>query len=668
MKNRLNTIFTFMVALTPCSMMAQLPTAPQSAKPKVGMKLPFGASWVPVEESACKALFVDTIVPMRTKLLEIAFNVPEQDKKYAKLQMIKSFAIENDNENKRVIAVYAARTLEQANDGSGYYVDRFNKNAVAHYLTKLDSALANINKPLPPLFIIGTDGVKQANWTPTIFKEFDARRGYKLRDKLPEILSGDPQTISDYRKTMSELLLENFSIPTQEWTHKHGAKVVQRKWETYANIIDSYANSDEPFITNDRLTDFGIKGLQKTSDMISHVADNLSLLKYPSSAAHITGRNVIGSKPYGGADAKAFNQIKPDVDLKLCAGINEFSFNAKDFLPKDYIARAQAYMQWGKADNDYLIYLPVSDLWKNDTQNTLMQYEAEDLDKNTGMFIRTVRDIDEAGFDCDYISDNILEGCKVTANGHIVTASGQEYKGLIIANGTSSYPKPEGANIIMGANESEMAKYAHSEEMKTKYDLKLIRRSNPYGYHYFIANLTPRDVNGDTHLAVLPDEFTRATKAPNLFWYNPMDSTYESAKMKGNLLHVSLKSGESRILVIDMNNELKNVAKLPLENQKVYQMIDLSAGKWTVNGKAYETTFKLNKDQAALPWRIDLGDVNGTAKVYINGFLIGNAWSVPYLLSCGDKLLKGKNTLRIETASKWQATSKGLSSNVKLVK
>jgi hypothetical protein len=65
----------------------------------------------------------------------------------------------------------------------------------------------------------------------------------------------------------------------------------------------------------------------------------------------------------------------------------------------------------------------------------------------------------------------------------------------------------------------------------------------------------------------------------------------------------------------------------------------------------YETDFTLNKKDLKLKWLIDLGDVRESARVYINGQLLGCAWAVPYLMDCKDLLHKGKNTLKIEVTN-----------------
>jgi hypothetical protein len=66
----------------------------------------------------------------------------------------------------------------------------------------------------------------------------------------------------------------------------------------------------------------------------------------------------------------------------------------------------------------------------------------------------------------------------------------------------------------------------------------------------------------------------------------------------------------------------------------------------------YTTTFKLSKKQLGDgKWKIDLGDVRESARVYINDQFIGCAWCVPFVLDTQGTLKAGQNTLRIEVTN-----------------
>ena len=66
----------------------------------------------------------------------------------------------------------------------------------------------------------------------------------------------------------------------------------------------------------------------------------------------------------------------------------------------------------------------------------------------------------------------------------------------------------------------------------------------------------------------------------------------------------------------------------------------------------YTTRFRLTKkDLGDGRWKIDLGDVRESARVYINGQFIGCAWSVPYILDTKNTLKEGDNELSIEVTN-----------------
>ena len=354
-----------------------------------------------------------------------------------------------------------------------------------------------------------------------------------------------------------------------------------------------------------------------------------------------------------------------------------------------YITNCQTYLQWGQPDNDFLVYLPVRDMWRKDTKNWLMQFDIHSMAKKAPEFIKVILDIDKAGFDCDYISDKYLRTCTFK-NGMVETAVGTRYKGIIIP-GNNIMPsdviqhisalKAQGAKIIKGDNIKAMEQAAKPELMRKNLGLKMIRRANSIGHHYFIANLTSKDIASSVDLAV---------NEKHGIWYNPMTGKYHEATISDKGIQLNLKSGESRILITSNKpvGEWKLGSKVKVNEKEAIaaadsKTIDLTENAWklsftedapkvgeTFNLKGvkswedlsekakvmmgtgvYETTIKLSKDDAKKQWTIDLGDVRESARVYINNKYVGCAWAVPYILNCKDALNKGKNTIRIEVTN-----------------
>ena len=309
-----------------------------------GTGWPFGGPWVPISEAACKAVFVDTIIDAKKKLMDIEFNVPQKERAFAKLKVIKAYPVEGDKKKKRVIALYESRTRQKvkraAPGGEGYVIDHFDSTAVAHYLAHIDSAFVATKTPYPHTFFNDSYEVYGANWSPTLLTEFEKMHGYKLQDKFPEFLDGDADVVSDYRETLGDMLLHNFTEQWTKWAHERGAITRNQAHGSPANLIDCYAAVDIPEIEGFGLTDFGIKGLRKDPGKTRPNFSDLSMLKYAPSAAHITGKTYTSSETFTWLTEHfrtSLSQMKPDMDLMFCAGVNHMFFHGTAYSPKDEV-------------------------------------------------------------------------------------------------------------------------------------------------------------------------------------------------------------------------------------------------------------------------------------------------------------------------------------------
>ena len=664
-----------------------------------GTGWPFGGPQVSLEQAACKAIFKDSIV-----------------------------------NGKNIYRVEIGRTKQKvkraAPGGEGWVVDHFDREAVRNYLERFDKAFAESGVSYPHTFFNDSYEVYRANWTPTLFDEFQKRRGYDLRQHLPELL-GDVddgnQVLADYRETLSDLLYENFTQQWVEWAHRHGVKVRNQAHGSPANLLDLYGAVDIPEIEGFGLSEFGIKGLRTDPGMTRKNFSDVSMLKYAPSAAHVMGKPLTSSETFTWLTEHfrtSLSQMKPDLDLMFTCGVNHVYFHGTCYSPKDdpwpgwkfyasidmsptnsiwrdapylmqYIERCQSFLQLGEPDNDFLVYLPVRDMWRirgprNDDdkqasknrrggEDLLMQFDIHTMDEKAPQFIRSILTIDSLGYDCDYISDRQLAKVRIE-NGMLVTEGGTRYKALIVPSGTTVDKRlkalltPLQAYVINGEKPQAMARYAKAEAMKSELHLRAIRRKTTDSWHYFMANLTPNDVSSSVALTVPCKSAT---------WYDPMTGDITPAVITNGKVCINLRSGESRILKTSTtsNDSSTNPTSLtcstnfsealPItgpwtltfteEAPKVDQTFKLDKLQtWetlspeaaiTMGTGVYTTTFRLTKQQARQHWMLDLGDVRESARVYLNGRFLGCAWAVPFVLDCRDALQKGKNELRIEVTN-----------------
>lgn len=684
-----------------------------------GTGWPFGGPEVPIEDAACKAIFiVDTVAPGADPVKEI----DPKDKVFAKLIASSRRALPSGKEE--IIRVFEGRTRQKvkraAPGGEGYVIDHFDRNVVKKYLDKFGNAFDSRHVAYPHNFFNDSYEVYGANWTPTLFNEFERRRGYKLQEKLPELLgfvNDGNTTLSDYRETLADMLLENFTEQWTQWANDRGVQTRNQAHGSPANLIDLYAAVDVPEIEGFGLSEFNIKGLRTDEGFTRPNDSDVSMLKYASSAAHIAGKPFTSSETFTWLTEHfrtSLSQMKPDIDLMFTCGVNHMFYHGTTYSPREdqwpgwkfyasvdmsptntiwrdapsineYITRCQSFLQMGNPDNDYLVYLPVRDMWRQRlspaAKGIFLTFDIHGMKRKAPDFIKSIIEIDSLGFDCDYISDKYLMTTQYK-NGMLETAAGTRYRGLIIPGSGKLTPQlqahidsltAQGATIIMGVNEEAIKTAAKSEPMRADLNLRAIRRSNPEGHHYFIANLTPDDVNKAVPLAV---NFVDAA------WFDPMTGDIYGAEISEGKILMNFRSGESRILQT-YNHKLTSLPK-QYNNESKPDTIDLTHRPWTLsfvesvpeinqqfnldsltpwtnlndsrlNDLAgtgiYTTTFNISKKDLKGDWSIDLGDVRESARVYLNGEYLGCAWAVPFTINCKNALKKGKNELRIEVTN-----------------
>ena len=722
-----------------------------------GTGWPFGGPWVPLEESASKAVFVDTTFT-GSHVEGLDLSAPAKEAKYCKLGKVMAYwqgrafdvtdfvtdgrltwsaedmykaqlkATKDKSAKKalkllikevqtaqwQVVALHirygVMKVKRAAPGGEGLVIDHFDRRAVGNYLAHIEAAFERTGTPYPHTFFNDSYEVAEATWTPTLLDEFEKRRGYKLQDYLLLLQAGDKKIVSDYRETLGDLLLENFTQQWTAWAHKHGAITRNQAHGSPANLIDCYAAVDIPEIEGFGLSELGINGLRKDPGKTRKNDSDFSMLKYAPSAAHICGKPYTSSETFTWLTEHfrtSLSQLKPDIDLMFCAGVNHMFFHGTCYSPKDdpwpgwkfyasidmsptnsiwrdapyfmkYVERCQSFLQWGQPNNDFLVYLPIRDMWQKNTDKLLMQFSIHQMGKLAPEFIQTILNIDRAGYDCDYISDRLSN--KVTVkDGQLVTEEGTRYKAIIIPTGTTVTPELKATldrlspYVIYGESPADMARFAKPESMKAEYGLKAIRRQNESGYHYFIANLTPNDIKQTVALAV---PFKGAT------WFNPLNGDIREANFDGNAVDISLRSGES--LILQTFNEGNGSNPTPAADEKASWNDITLDGPWTLSFTeetpkveksykldklqtwegldeqthmtmgtgVYTTKFKLSKKEDPKgKWMIDLGDVRESARVYINGQFIGCAWSVPFVLDTQGTLKTGENEIRIEVTN-----------------
>jgi hypothetical protein len=456
-----------------------------------GTGWPFGGPEITIEDAATKAIFQHyTILGGKTLQEPIIVNDARQ-KEFAYLSKLIAYSPTGEKiditdkvssngllnwtapqgNNYKLIALFMGKTLQQvkraAPGGEGYVLNHFDRDAVLRYFNKFDKAFAESKTPFPECFFNDSYEVYGGDWTPDLLEQFEKRKKYKLQGYFPELLADgntemSRRIISDYRETIGEILRDNFTIPWTEWAHSHNAKTRNQAHGSPANLLDLYAAVDIPECESYGISDFDIPLLRKDSIRKKNDGDP-AILKYASSAAHITG------KPYTSCESftwltehfrTSLSQCKPEIDQLFISGVNHVYFHGTTYSPKDadwpgwkfyasvdmsptnpfwkdvpaffnYITRVQSVLQTGNPDNDFLLYFPMYDVWEEQRGSYFTTFAIHGMRERLPEFCEAVEKIIDCGYDADYISDHFIQTTTVE-NGLLKTKGGTTYKALIL--------------------------------------------------------------------------------------------------------------------------------------------------------------------------------------------------------------------------------------------
>ena len=165
--------------------------------------------------------------------------------------------------------------------------------------------------------------------------------------------------------------------------------------------------------------------------------------------------------------------------------------------------------------------------------------------------------------------------------------------------------------------------------------------------------------------------------------FDPMTGTIRQASVQDGEVWLSLRSGQSVILQtydtpLDMAQKDQPVVEatpiaidtpwtlsftddstpaptttFAMDKAQTWEMLSSETARLMGTG-VYETTLSLTQRQLLMGnagFRLYLGDVRESARVYINNVYAGCAWSAPFVLDVSGMLHEGDNQLRIEVTN-----------------
>ncbi|WP_052266420.1 glycosyl hydrolase [Pedobacter kyungheensis] len=446
-----------------------------------GTGWPFGGPQIKPENAATKLVIQQYVLKAGEKLSE-AIKIKEAKQDFALLQAVTAYS-ENgevrdlfskvqpdgklswspDRGTWNIYAAFSGKTRQMvkraAPGGEGFTLDHLDKNSVNVYLKRFTDAFNNKPQGIRSFFNDSYE-VYGATWTPTFFQEFRRNRGYDLAGYLKDLASKDStgenlaRLKSDYRETMDELLLHNFTQNWTAWAHGLQAKTKNQSHGSPGNLLDLYGAVDIPETEIFGSSYFPIAGLRRDPGDVRNVDPDPIMSKFASSAGHTGGKKLISSETFTWLTEHfktSFSQCKPEVEQLFLSGINHVFYHGTTNSPanvpwpgwlfyasvemnpnnslwpqaqglNNYIARCQSILQAGQADNEILIYWPVYDVW-NKAKGLDMALKVHDVDEwlYPTPFYKIAKELSKSGYAYDFASDRLLK--KSTVNGRLISTS-----------------------------------------------------------------------------------------------------------------------------------------------------------------------------------------------------------------------------------------------------
>jgi len=278
-----------------------------------------------------------------------------------------------------------------------------------------------------------------------LFEEFKSRRGYDLRLELPALFGKDEdeknrRVLCDYRETISELLLDNFTKPWKSWARGYGAMVRNQAHGSPANILDLYATVDIPEIEGNEPLRFRMatsSGNVSGKKLISAEAATWLNEHFTSNLADIKGAldlfmlNGVNHLVYHGTCYSPPGEPWPGRLFYAAVHLNPRNPQWKDFAElNSYVTGCQSFLQKSVPDNDVLLYYPVYDRFSTPGPEMIEHFDGINAFQGTS-FYRCAEQMLTEGFSFDYISDKQILETEVES-GMLKTAGNNLYKTIAI--------------------------------------------------------------------------------------------------------------------------------------------------------------------------------------------------------------------------------------------
>jgi len=358
----------------------------------------------------------------------------------------------------------------------GYVLNHLDRHALAKHLETVGAPIISSAKGKLRAAFCDSLEVLGANWTSEFLAEFRKRRGYDLKTWLPalwmEFGENTAQIRIDYRRTISDLAIDEFIKPLADWCKKNGIRSRAQIYGTPAIDLAGYSHLDFPegeiwwFAFGEQYdAETGVIPTETylTVDPVDGTIGTgaISATRWASSAAHLYGKQVCSAETFTWLRKARFlaslQDLKVGADIYFLHGINSIIAASYPYSPPEvgvpgwtsywgpsiyhnntwwrdfpllssYIQRASYILRQGTPVVDIAVYAPVNDMWASSSGDGLVflpwnlkEHLKEELTKQ----------ILTNGYNFDLITDDALVHQAAVENGQL-TVNGMRYSVIVL--------------------------------------------------------------------------------------------------------------------------------------------------------------------------------------------------------------------------------------------
>ena len=420
-------------------------------------------------------------------------------------------------------------------NSSGLMIDHLSQKATKIHFDTLLARVAKAsskNKSFKYLEVDSYEVRSAKDWTPGLLREFKSRFGYDAKPYLPLLMGYKSKDsivgrrfTSDYKRLVSDMMIENHYAQATEITNEHGMKLFAEAGHGGFPRVDplkALGNSDVP------MGEFWNR-------------QRHWITKEAASAAHIYGKTTVASESltswqnwqHGPTDYKQL------CDVAFCEGLNQIVFHTFTHNPEmagkpgfvyhagehinvnttwwemarpfmDYLSRCSFMLRRGNFVGDVLLYygddapnlVPPKRLDPNYTPDMPGIFPHWFYDQTKCPHCGLPKPINPGnldGYDYDYINADIITTTLRTKNGKLAIPNGPSYRVMMIpdrkdislevlkkleklvdAGAVILGPKPERSTSLKNYPECDKVVKAIADKLWGKCDGKTIF-SNKYG-------------------------------------------------------------------------------------------------------------------------------------------------------------------------------------------